>query len=238
MRSTPKLIPDRPEPTQYNEAMPLRKRTRPRMLAIRGALLLLAGAIVNVAVAWGCALWEPQQNSGFVDVTERLPAIFAKYGLALQHDENQSGFQGSGFGLTFTSADHEVEPTQILMLTEAGWPARSLGGAIELTVPLSGTPVAAFHSALELSPSIRPRNPVMPQLAFVLPLRPIWPGFAINTVLYAAVLWLLLTWPGRLRRFLRLRGSLCPTCAYPIGTNDVCTECGTPITQGRTPESR
>ena len=64
----------------------------------------------------------------------------------------------------------------------------------------------------------------------LIPLKPLWPGFAINTVFYAAVLWLLLICPGRLRRFLRLRRGLCPACAYPIGTSDVCTECGKPVT--------
>ncbi len=59
-----------------------------------------------------------------------------------------------------------------------------------------------------------------------LPLHPIWPGFAINTLFYAAILWLLLPGPFALRRFLRLRRGLCPKCAYPMGESVVCTECG------------
>ncbi len=59
----------------------------------------------------------------------------------------------------------------------------------------------------------------------LLPLRPTWPGFAINTLFYAAILWLL---PGSfaLRRFLRVKRGLCPKCAYPMGESSVCTECG------------
>ena len=56
----------------------------------------------------------------------------------------------------------------------------------------------------------------------VLPLRPFWPGFVVNTIFYAALLWL----PFALRRFVRLRRGLCPKCAYPIGESSVCTECG------------
>ena len=60
----------------------------------------------------------------------------------------------------------------------------------------------------------------------VIPLGPIWPGFAINTVFYAVVLWLLFAAPVALRRRRRTKRGLCPKCAYPVGTNARCTECG------------
>src|SRR5678816_2967482 len=59
-----------------------------------------------------------------------------------------------------------------------------------------------------------------------LPLRPIWPGFAINTIFYAAVLWLLFAAFGQIRRRRRIKRGLCPACAYPVGESAVCTECG------------
>ena len=59
-----------------------------------------------------------------------------------------------------------------------------------------------------------------------LPLRPIPGGFAVNTLFYAAVLWLLIPGPFVLRRFMRVRRGLCPACAYPRGESDVCSECG------------
>ncbi len=59
-----------------------------------------------------------------------------------------------------------------------------------------------------------------------MPYRPIWPGFAVNTIFYAAALWLLIPGPFAVRRFLRLRRGLCPKCAYPMGESAVCTECG------------
>ncbi len=63
----------------------------------------------------------------------------------------------------------------------------------------------------------------------VLPLRPICPGFAINTVFYAAILWLLFAAPFVLRRRRRIRRGLCPACGYRVGTSPVCTECGKPL---------
>ena len=62
-----------------------------------------------------------------------------------------------------------------------------------------------------------------------LPWHPLWPGFAVNTVFYAAMLWLLFAAPFRFRRYRRIKRGLCPACAYPIGTSDVCTECGKPV---------
>ena len=62
---------------------------------------------------------------------------------------------------------------------------------------------------------------------------PIWPGFAINTIFYAAILWLLAWGASVLRRFLRLRRGLCPKCAYPMGESSVCTECGNALPRRR-----
>jgi hypothetical protein len=60
--------------------------------------------------------------------------------------------------------------------------------------------------------------------------RPLWPGFAINTIFYAAMLWLLWIAPGKIRRFIRVRGHRCPACGYQIdsapGIGPVCSECG------------
>ena len=58
------------------------------------------------------------------------------------------------------------------------------------------------------------------------PFRPVWLGLAVNTVLYAAVLWPLICGPFVLRRFIRRRHGLCVKCGYPMGESSVCTECG------------
>ena len=65
-----------------------------------------------------------------------------------------------------------------------------------------------------------------PFSARVIPLRPLWHRFAGNTFFYAIALWLLISGPFVLRRFIRRRRGLCPKCAYPAGESAVCTECG------------
>ena len=61
-----------------------------------------------------------------------------------------------------------------------------------------------------------------------LPLRPIWLGFTINTLFYAAVLWLLIPGPFALRRLIRRKRGFCPDCGYDLrhADHDTCPECG------------
>jgi hypothetical protein len=63
----------------------------------------------------------------------------------------------------------------------------------------------------------------------LLPFGPILPGFAINTIFYAAVIWVLCAVPGKVRRWRRIKRGLCPRCAYPVGESSTCTECGKPL---------
>jgi hypothetical protein len=75
-----------------------------------------------------------------------------------------------------------------------------------------------------------PSNPmnVGPGRPRIAPLRPIWPGLAINTIFYATILWLLWIARARVRRFIRIRRHRCPACGYEIaaGVGPRCSECG------------
>ena len=73
---------------------------------------------------------------------------------------------------------------------------------------------------------------MLPSVRYV-PVRPLWPGFAINTLFYAAILWLLFAGPFALRRWRRINRGLCPKCAYDLrnraSDSSVCPECGTAV---------
>ena len=64
-----------------------------------------------------------------------------------------------------------------------------------------------------------------------LPLIPVWPGFAVNTLLYAAALWLLCAIPLHVRRRVRMKRGRCPACGYELrgSASDVCSECGAAV---------
>ena len=71
-------------------------------------------------------------------------------------------------------------------------------------------------------------------------MRPIWPGFAINTIFYAALLWLLVWGPFAMRRFIRRKRGLCVTCGYDLrhADHDACPECVAGATVDRLCSSR
>jgi hypothetical protein len=183
-------------------------------------VLLLLGAIVDVAVAWGCAAFadfDPArdvssfQEGGSGTWESREVCV----GFGRQRIERLAGpFRGRD-----PVTDGGVED-------RAGWPLLTLKSlnyhGFRLGDPnpfVEGLP-SGIIDGIELSPHGQYWD------WKALPLRPIALGFAINTIFYAAILWLLFAAPFTLRRHLRVRRNLCPHCAYPVGTNDVCTECG------------
>ncbi len=236
---------------------------RRRLLTI--AIFLLAGAAVNVAVAWGCAAWLPFQArqpgvsreyaTGFVRrvlTPDPYAAETVFYHRFRRHGALFfSGIRGRMRGeydespniRTFSSPEgmtpEALRPRWLQMRPYGdrvlvhrhvfawGWPLLSLWCEHErLRVnPPTGYRV---HGGIETSLE-RINLGQWEPYARVLPLRPIWPGFAVNTFFYAGILWLLIPGPFALRRLIRQRRGLCPTCAYPMGESAVCTECGTPI---------
>ena len=133
--------------------------------------------------------------------------------------------------------------------------------AIE-TAPPSGFPNADFHWAHEVSiwieragwpfpciryaevetQNVRCVDPVVSKdilgrrrwPSVRLPLRPLWPGLAWNTLIFAAA-WFFLGWSTlfaarRLRRLHRTHHNRCPACGYSLAgvTTNRCPECGHP----------
>ena len=180
-------------------------------------LMLIAGAIVNVAVAWG--------GHAICNSTTRQLIVKAYAPI-----EGYAADQIVNEQLFWTSFDYlpQILNSKIngdwpqLRLIEQGWPCRCLscngvwrGADFEWSTALGFTGFDESGNARDI-----PFADVV-----------IWPGFAINTIFYAAIVWLLFFTPGAVRRTIRRRRGLCPACAYPIGTSPVCTECGNGVLQ-------
>ena len=197
-------------------------------------LLLLAyavgGAIINVAVAWGCKLWVPV--GGDLNVLFKpLPGTLG-WEKPIPNGWPQPTFGGTlaNWGLTSTrrsttpgaegSADEILSYQQGVVQT--GWPVRSLQSEVLYQDKRIGNPIVEWNSSVLAPDFIGPKSVGRRQL----PLRVLFPGFAINTIFYAAILWLLCAAPGFVRRRIRIRRGRCAACGYPIGTSAVCTECG------------
>jgi hypothetical protein len=214
-----------------------RRSVRVRRIALRVVVFLLLGAVVNVAVAWGCALWSPftrfydtppKSYPAWLDSLVGYNASWRYHGgigyqeLIIEEllDPRTLGvFDESSNSADRLFSTSFYSPFDTPAATVSGWPCKSLWSNMRITrddprTLLPGLPIPNALPAV--APSTNRR----------FSLNPVWPGFAINTFFYAAIPWLLFAAPGRVRRWRRIRRGLCAKCAYPIGTSDVCTECG------------
>lgn len=166
------------------------------------AVFLLAGAVVNVAVAWGCAMLPRPYHFSVADPGQDSVA--------------------KGFGRQVLSGPKHVGRMQRYERS-VGWPMFML---------------REFRWEPNIMPLPRPDNVEAPDSTVTVRIAgvrftPIWLGFAVNTLFYAAVLWLPVLGLHALRRAIRRTRGLCPKCAYPIGESSVCTECGSPVPHTR-----
>jgi len=199
-------------------------------------VFLLLGAVVNVAVAWGCARWS-SFHTGRSSTQHEIFPLFSERAI-LAPDGMLDGNSLSGFGIATTEA--AVSGTLngetlagYLLLFDSGWPLRAFRAEWRGRSPGPASLGASVSLRYGLPTADAAREGQFYQGSFTYPTHPIWPGFAINTFFYATVLWLLFAFPFTLRRWRRIRRGLCAKCAYPVGANDVCTECGTSIVRRR-----
>lgn len=244
-------------------------------------LLFIAGAVINVTVAWGCAWFLPNAVRGDCAIalnSDMHPSM--RYWVRC---EINSGF---GFVQLSVMVVHPVKPDEFwrhvsknedgvivlngplsplegmrayeLPVLNAPWSklgvSTNRGGSrpgIEGEVA-AGWPMLAMWCDMERStPKLSSARDPWSSVALSsrltgraglygpvdrMPLRPIWPGFAINTLVYAVVIGAVGSGAGMFRRAIRRRRGLCVGCTYPVGASPVCTECGAAVKPGRAHE--
>jgi hypothetical protein len=219
-----------------------------RRLLKLGVFLLL-GAIVNVAAAWGCALgvdvYAGVRQLGSVPgwrvVRDEQPGALHVYVTRFPNNggnQEPRGTHPSGLQPFWLG-----QPTPVTLPDGREWHTSRIADA--RGVPLlamwseqprdkpSGDPWDMIDAPVwgGIKTSLTPwRMPGGVPVSRILPLRPIWHGFAINSIIYATILWLLCIAAGAVRRFVRVRQHRCPACGFIIapGTcaNGLCSECG------------
>ncbi len=198
------------------------------------AVFLLAGAVVNVAVAWGCCMYgQPGLN-----FNQRVSRSDREW-LSAQFPNTELG-RGSwaavqrGFGDEYHHVGFSVQsskPVESVMGTRAraGWPCFAMTYSqfmrMQPDLPRQGEPHKIQTDEKSVG-VIKLRGWLSTHYGFTaLPAHVLWPGFLLNTMLYGAVMYL----PFALfavRRWNRVRRGLCPRCGYPMGESAVCSECG------------
>lgn len=223
-------------------------------------VFLVLGGIVTVAVAWGFALRMPtpleegkrylsQQNDLILIIERRhgdvrLTAYDARStafpGLMLEVDREtfeamlprESGFHDAHWIKEQLVLTRSFGSTDALIEHGHGWPMLALMGSMTFIFGPNGS-TGYGNGLYEIGPlSLGPFS-TGPWYRRVLPLRPMWPGFAVNTVLYGFVLWLMVTLAFMLRNRRRIRRGLCWKCAYNLRgmpvTGIACPECGAAV---------
>jgi hypothetical protein len=211
-----------------------------RKLILRVIVLLLLGAIINVAVAWGSALlvdanrlsgqpgvdcWGNQRGWSFESWSSKTTTLVISMD-ALWSDGPcdpppywsiaNSPVPDRGENGRFFPAFGEIA---------RGWPLRTL-----MSVDAIWSDEGETQEFEELWYGIRLQAHDATQAEITVPLRPIWPGFAINTIFYATVLWVIFAIPGIVKRLRRRRTGKCIHCGYDLRGQPVestkCPECG------------
>ena len=200
-------------------------------------VLLVSGAILNVAVAWGLNL-VPQNGArgGNTYLPDEDDLVWWRTHAPAGFPSRPAGIRESrSFGgqLVFLY-EREVNATSKTLGSNVarfryGWPSYSMESALWVNRKTS--------LVVEQNRNYVP--PGWPLSGRWVSIEPIWRGFAINTVFYAFILWLLFAAPFAswgVRRRWRVKRGLCVKCAYDLRgrapASDVCPECGWRATGG------
>ena len=181
-------------------------------------VFLLLGAVVNIVVAWGCVWRGHYKNLTFHRPTEddiRWWYAHVPEGFPISpgevHETHDFGVNGTEMWERWPSPNF----TNSLRI-RAGLPMRTLEGSIWADESKGQVPKIEWQLMIVLNDQ---RS---------LPLFPLFPGFTINTIFYAAILWLLTLGPFTARRAIRRKRGRCIKCGYDLrgAEHEACPECG------------
>ena len=205
-------------------------------------VFLLLGAIINVAVAWGIVLWTPQQPRA-----RGMTVVLNQFDWPRQAPpdwpapQRQDSDETWGLSHKVTRAlvqwlddprSHGNIASWGMSIFQAGWPCRCFEADRAWVHDWGVDPQADWRSAVKLPEALHFLG-IKEARYRPLPLRPIWPGFAINTIFYAALLWLLTLGPFTARRMIRRKRGHCLKCGYDLrgADHEACPECGVLLPQ-------
>jgi hypothetical protein len=182
-------------------------------LVLRLAACAVVGAMVTVAVAWGAYRYSRPAEA---TTTTQGPVDWVVTPPPGWPDNAMERTMYVGFAQMHTASTH----------WPGAWPE---DGAYDESIARIGWPWLALYGV-----DHHHRGPGKLLLHLdISPTVPMWPGFALNTVFYGAIVFVLWTEPGFVRRRRRRRRGLCAGCGYELKGLERCPECGGEGGQGR-----
>jgi hypothetical protein len=187
---------------------------------VRATLCLILGAITTVAVAWTCAAGSRLRTRHY----EEAPALTGNLANLWPHDYpwHFLGLEKSrGIGIQHSRLSAGSGIGWMALRLDAGFPCLAMTGRCHMTTR---------DYVVHWTGLWNPPTTLLGDVHLALPLEPIGPGFAIDTLFYAAI------WGGVLfgfasaKRAIRRRRGRCPMCGYDLrgapGLAAGCSECG------------
>lgn len=201
-----------------------------RFIRHEGPALLLAamfGIVVTVLVAWLCQL---RSSVSIVDVDSTggrraWPEQFPAGSSAPGYWHAAEGFGRSSEYFAAFGGSSRSMGNEMVRIQRAGFPARALE-MVRWTEPVAGKEVSEFSVTLPISNSLPDWAAGEP-----VPVMPVWPGFAVDVVIFGAGVWFLVRGASHFRGVWRSRSGRCAACGYPVGASSICSECGKPTAQ-------
>ena len=210
-----------------------------RVLTI-AIVFLACGFVANILIACAFAALEfPGASSMFFVAEMRRHYWEDQHELKRSIDRENlwvsDARQGFGCDLIRINEDSQLAPDGrlnrrgTLNVRRAGWPLRCLTGfevvqgsrRMEWAIRAGEPPKPAAGA---------PPTPVgAGDVPPMLPLKPIWPAFALNWLIVTAMLWTLWVTHLKCRRAIRRLNRRCWSCGYPMGGSNQCSECGAAI---------
>lgn len=199
----------------------------------RVLLFLLIGAMVNIALAWGCAIHRFRHNDGIV--TYQGDSDFAPTPVWPAPVPN--GWPSPSRSVVFDRTTHtracatggeKNDDAFVVWVVQYGWPARSMQ-TTEYYQP-------RWAPAIDPAPTVWGRGIELPWHDWtgsgstyeLLPIRPVAAGFALDWAIFALLSATLILGPSAIRRVWRSRRGHCTKCNYDLAgiTTGICPECG------------
>jgi hypothetical protein len=153
-------------------------------------------------------------------------------GPALSNEERHAcwlRFNADPPGFFTLPSDDELgmmSPLGVLITESAGFPFRALEYRAAAHETQVGRHVSRLTWGIDVLPPSKSRF-IHDGKPIALPLRPIPVGFLADTMIFAALWWLMLITPGILRRRCRRKCGRCIRCGYDLAASPTrCPECG------------